>query len=309
MKKVLLAGFGLMTAASAAMGEEVQATKKAAILTPIENLYGRVELRQTSQEWSAEDRSVQRSVASYQLRPRVGTKMFNNRLDTFAEVAFTNSARTSNFKQGQGYWYAEFAALQGDTFNITPYQESFLPYEGKAFETKLAVTLDAKTAGLNLGVGELTLHGGLEPQMGIGTREKTTSNVNRNREKLTLSEGAAAPEVKQQEPDFTLEYIGGIAFKPSFAPKFNLTADVYFDRNYKPVYDEVVDAEGQRLEKAGYAHEDKTLTDVILDYKADSLTTIRSRTMINHDGLFASANKPQSEPRIQQRLSLIHKLF
>lgn len=311
MKKVLLAGLGFMAATTVSFAEEVKSTKKAAILTPIENAYGRVEARQTSLEWGQADGKVQRQVATYSLRPRLGTKMFNNRLDTYVETPVSNETRTSNFSQKQSVWVSTFTALDTGNFTITPYHESYLAHQDKPFTTKLAVNFDASTS-LKTAVGEFTVHGGLEPFINTGTRETMTSRINREPGKTysTLApKEDGTIEVKQQEPDSVIEYIGGVAYTPSFAPKFKLSTDVYFDRLYHPVYNAVSDENGERLEKGGYAYEDSTMTDVILSYQADSLTTIQNRTMIFHDGLYAANFKGKDTPRIQNRLSLIYKLF
>lgn len=311
MKKVLLAGLGFMAAASVAMAEDVKSTKKAAILTPIENLYGRVETRQTSLEWLDSNGESVNQVIGYSLRPRLGTKLFNNRLDTYVETPITNSKNTSNFSQGQSVWVSTFTALDKPNFSITPYHESLLAFRDKPFSTKVAVNFDAFTT-LKTGAGELTVHGGIEPFLNTGTRETMTNRVNREPGKsyslVTTKEDGSA-EIKQQEPDTTLEYIAGVAYVPSFAPKFRLSTDVYFDRLYHPVYNAVSDEKGERIEKSGYAYEDSTMTDVILSYQADSLTTIQNRTLIFHNGLYAANYKGKDTPRIQNRLSLIYKLF
>lgn len=311
MKKVLLAGLSFLAVTTVSFAEEVTSSKKAAIMTPIENMYGRVETRQTSLEWSQADGKVQRQVTAYSLRPRLGTKLFNNRLDTYVETPVSNTARTSNFDQKQSVWVSTFNALETSNFTITPYHESYLAHHNTPFTTKLAVNLDAFTS-LKTSAGEFTVHGGLEPNINTGTRETMTSRINRDPGKtfatLTTKDDGKA-EMKQQEPDSTLEYIGGVAYTPSFAPKFKLSTDVYFDRVFHPVYNAVADENGERIEKAGYAYDDTTLTDVIFSYQADSLTTIQNRTMINHNGFYASNAKGKDTPRIQNRLSLIYKLF
>jgi hypothetical protein len=237
--------------------------------------------------------------------------MFNNRLDTYVETPVSNSARSSNFEQKQSVWSSTFAALETKNFTITPYHESFLAYHGTPFTTKVALNMDAVTS-LKTSAGEFTVHGGLEPVFNTGTRETMTGRINREPGKsyaaLTTKEDGSA-EIKQQEPDTTLEYIAGVAYVPSFAPKFKLSTDVYFDRVYHPVYNALSDENGERVEKAGYAYEDSTLTDVILTYQADSLTSIQNRTMISHTGFYAANTKGKETPRIQNRLSLIYKLF
>jgi hypothetical protein len=310
MRLFLATGLGVLAATTTAMAAEVTSTKKAAVMTPIENLYGRVELRQTSLEWG-ENGDVQRGVTLYSLRPRLGTKLFNNRLDTFIEVPVASDARSSNFLQRQTYWLTTFNALETSNFSITPYNESFLAHEDKPFTTKLAVTLDAFTT-IKTTAGDVRLHGGLEPFMETGTRATMTNRINREPGKtyslVTTTEDGSA-EAAQREPSTALEYMVGVSYVPSFAPKFSLSTDVYFDRIYRPVYDAVSDESGERLEKTGYAVEDTTFTDVILAYNADSLTTIQNRLMIYHDGLYAANTKGKATPRIQNRLSLIYKLF
>ncbi len=311
MKKMLLAGLGCVAVTTASFGGDVTSAKKAAIMTPIENLYGRVEMRQTSLEWSQADGAVQREVTAYSLRPRLGTKMFKNRLDTFLETPVASSARTSNFDQRQSIWVSTFNALETDHISITPYQESLLAFHDSPFTTKVAVNVDAFTT-VKTSIGDVTIHGGLEPNFNTGTRQTLTNRVNRepgkNYASLTTKDDGTS-EIKQQEPDTTLEYFGGIAYTPSFAPKFRLATDVYFDRLYHPVYNAVSNENGEYIEKAGYAYEDSTLTDIVLSYQADSLTTIQNRTMVFHDGLYAANYKGKNTPRIQNRLSIVYKLF
>ncbi len=68
---VLLVGTAIC--AVSAQAAEVTVTKKAAIMTPIENMYGRVEVRQTSMRWMNADGKVDNDVTSYRLIPRLGT--------------------------------------------------------------------------------------------------------------------------------------------------------------------------------------------------------------------------------------------
>jgi hypothetical protein len=310
MRKGLLAGLGFMFLATGAMAEDVKSTKKAAILTPLENMYGRVEARHTSLEWLDADKNSANQVTGYSLHPRLGTKMFNNRLDTYVETPLSSSARSSNFSQKQSVWVSTFNAFESEHFTVIPYHESKLAHENNPFSTIVALNLDAFTS-LKSSIGEFTVHGGLEPRFNTGTRETMTSRVNRDPGKtysLVTKKDDGSAEVKQQEPDSTLEYIAGVAYVP-FAPKFRLSTDTYFDRVYHPVYNAVSDEKGERLEKSGYALEDSTMTDVILSYQADSLTTIQNRTLVFHEGLYAANYKGKATPRIQNRLSLIYKLF
>jgi alkyl hydroperoxide reductase subunit F len=66
---------------------------------------------------------------------------------------------------------------------------------------------------------------------------------------------------------------------------------------------------GDQVEKTGYAISDVTTTDFVVAYKADDLTTIQSLTRVRHDGFYAESKPYGALPQIEQRLSLIQKLF
>jgi hypothetical protein len=312
MKRLLVLGFTMMASAFAARAEDVRTTKKAAIMTPIENLYGRIEARQTSMQWESEKAGKQRGVTSYKLVPRIGTKAFNNRLDIYVETPITNEARTSNYKQSISNYQTTLAAYTGNVFSITPYAQGYLPYNGSDFTSDIAINTDAAKT-FELSFGKLSIHGGLEPQVSTGTEPTQGEAIVRKNGALSLKDDGSPEKqnITQREPTTTLEYIAGFAFTPTFAPKLSLGTDAYFDRSYIPTYELRSDETGDHMEKTGYKINDRTLTDVVLTYKADSLTSIQSLTRLRHDGFYA-ANKPSQSPRmpqIEQRLSLIHNLF
>jgi hypothetical protein len=312
MKRLMKVGFGMMVAATTAHAEDVSATKKAAIMTPIENLYGRVEARQTAMQWESASGQKQRGVTSYKLVPRLGTRAFKDRLDIFVETPVANSARTSNYEQKASNYQATFAAYSGDILSVTPYAQGYLPHNGSDFTSDIALNTDAAKS-FDTAIGKFTIHGGLEPQVSTGTEPTQGEASIRNYGAMALK-GDGSQEKKsiaQSEPTTTLESIAGFSFTPSFAPKLSLATDAYFDRTFTPEYEMRADETGEHVEKTGYSIGERTLTDVVVTYKADSLTSIQSLTRLRHDGFYA-ANKshdPARMPQIEQRLSLIHKLF
>ncbi len=305
MKKVLLAGFGIVAAASSAMGEQVTATKRSPIMTPIENVYGRVEVRQTSlSDRTADHSSRSNRVASYSLVPRLGTKAFNNRLNLYVESPLKSVIHTSTFAQTQPAYVGTFAALEAEHFSITPYVQGGLPHKEARLSSLLAVNFDASSS-IETGMGALSFHGGIEPELSTGTKvTKVKANVMSNGALALAEDGSVqTKEVAPQEPTPIMEYSAGVSFTPSIAPKFSLGVNTYVDREFAPVYVVMEDEAGSRQEKTGYAITDASLSDIVLAYKADSLTTIQSLTRIRQNGVLASV------PSIEQRLSLIVKLF
>ena len=305
MKKVLLASFGILAAASSAMGEQVTASKRSPIMTPIENVYGTIEVRQTSKSEKAADGTRSNRVSSYRLVPRLGTKAFNDRLNLYANFPVQNVVKTSNVVKVRSDYAAIFAAVAADNYSITPYVNGLLPNNDDRFDAMLAVTFDL-AASVETGIGALGFHGAIEPEMATGTQSKAVDAQRMSNGQLSLAEDGSAntKKVSAQEPTPTMEYVAGVSFTPSSAPKFSLTADVYVDREYAAAYVVREDDTGaSRQEKTGYNITNKSLTDIILAYKADKLTTIQSLSRIRQDGVIATA------PRIEQRLSLIHKMF
>jgi len=303
---------GLMIAGSA-FAAEVTATKKAAIMTPIENMYGRVEVRQTSMRWKNANGKVENGVTSYRLLPRLGTKAFNDRLDVYVETPITNEARTSMYSQSTSAYQATFVALAGETFSITPYVQGYLPHNGSDLSSDAAVNFTAATTYKSV-LGAIDLRGGFEPHVASGTEPmRSDARVVRNGS-LALGEDGN-PETKNienREPTTMMEYIVGFTFTPVVAPKLSLSVDAFIDREYAPVY-EVQSAESaESVKKVGYKIGDATTTDVVLNYAADSLTSIQSLTRLRHDGWYAAGKSFGSDgrmPQIEQRISLVHKLF
>jgi hypothetical protein len=312
MKKFLMIGLAALSVPATVMAEDVSATKKAAILTPIENLYGRVEARQTSMQWENSQKKIERGVASYRLVPRLGTKAFKDRLDVFVETPITNKARTSSYEQSRSFYQATFAAYSNGPFSVTPYSQGYLPFKGAGVESVIALNTDVSGSFEIIG-GKLTLHGGIEPQINTGSKPATSEAAVVKNGALSLDENgnAQTQTIENREPGTTLEYIAGFSFTPSFAPKLSLTTDAYFDRVSTPTYELRSDETGDHVEKTGYDVNHKTLTDVVVAYKADKETTIQSLTRIRHVGFYEDAQNYSASrvPQIEQRISLIQKLF
>jgi len=296
------------------LGAEVTATnKKAAIMTPIENMYGRVEVRQTSMRWKNAAGKIENGVTSYRLVPRLGTKAFNDRLDVYVEVPVTNEARTSNYTQSPSVYQATFAALAGDLFSITPYVQGYLPHNGSDFTSDAAVNFTAASSKESV-LGTLDFRVGLEPHVASGT-EPTRSDVGIRRNGSLSLDQEGKPEtrnINNREPTTMVEYLVGVTFTPKATPKLSLSVDTFIDREFAPVY-EVKDNNGsESVEKTGYKIGDATTTDFVLTYAADSLTSVQSLTRVRNDGWYAagvSSSEGSRLPQVEQRLSLVHKLF
>ncbi len=310
-KSILLVGTAV--GAVSAQAAEVTATKKAAIMTPIENMYGRVEVRQTSMRWLNADGKVDNDVTSYRLVPRLGTTAFNDRLDVYVEIPVTSETRSSMYSQSPTVYQATFAALSGNVFSITPYVQGYLPYDGSDFSSDAAVNFTAATTYDSV-LGALDLRAGIEPHVSSGT-EPTTSDVRIRRNGALALGQDGSPEtrtVDHKEPTTMMEYLLGFTFTPHVAKKLSLSVDTFIDREYAPVY-EIRESDGaQALEKTGYKVGDATTTDVVLNYAADSLTSVQSLTRLRNDGWYAAGVRSADGsrmPQIEQRISLIHKLF
>lgn len=318
MKKLSVPVFGSLVLVSMgfagqSMAAEVTATKKAAIMTPIENMYGRVELRQTSMRWKNDNNSVESGVTSYRLVPRLGTKAFDDRLDVYVEVPITNEARTSSYTQSPSVYQATFAAVSGDVFSVTPYVQGYLPYNGSDFQSDAAVNVSVGTSYESV-LGTLELRAGLEPHVSSGT-EPTRSDVRIRRNgslSLNVDGSPESREIENREPTTMMEYLLGFTLTPKATPKLSLSVDTFIDREFAPVY-EVRDLEGREsVEKTGYKIGDATTTDVVLNYEADKLTSIQSLTRFRNDGWYAAGVKSSEGgrvPQVEQRISLVHKLF
>jgi hypothetical protein len=305
MKNVLLTSIGILAAASSAMGGEVTATKRSPIMTPIENAYGTIEVRQISKSDKAADGTRSNRVSSYRLVPRLGTTVFNDRLNLYAQFPVENVVKTSTITKTKSDYAAIFSAVQAEHYSITPFVKGLLPSDQNRFDAVLAVTFDLASS-VDTGIGALSFHGALEPEMATGTKSKddVDAKVISNGQYSLAEDGAPATQkVTPQEPTPTMEYAAGASFTPSIAPKLSLTVDLYVDREFAAAYVVREDDEGSRQEKTGYKITNTSLTDIVLAYKADSLTTIQSLSRIRQDGVMATA------PRIEQRLSLIHKMF
>lgn len=310
----MILAISTLTGAAVSTAAEVTATnKKAAIMTPIENMYGRIEVRQTSMRWKNADGKIENGVTSYRLVPRLGTTAFNDRLDMYVEVPITNEARTSMYSQSPSVYQATFAALSGDVFSITPYMQGYLPYNGSDFSSDLAVNFTAATS-LESSFASIDLRAGFEPHVASGT-EPTRSDVGIRRNGSLSLDQDGSPEtrtVDHREPTTMVEYLVGFTVTPKIAPKLSLSVDTFIDREFAPVY-EVKDSDGsESVEKTGYKIGDATTTDFVLNYAADKLTSVQSLTRVRNDGWYAAGvagSGGSRMPQVEQRISLIHKLF
>ena len=282
-------------------------------MTPIENMYGRVEIRQTSMRWKNENGKTDNGVTSYRLVPRLGTTAFNDRLDVYVEVPITNEARTSMYSQSASNYQATFAALSGEVFSITPYVQGYLPYNGSDFSSDAAVNFTAATS-LETVFATVDLRAGVEPHVASGT-EPTRSEVGIRRNGALSLDQEGKPEMRSldnREPTTMVEYLAGFTITPKAAPKLSLSVDTFIDREFAPVYEVRENNGSESVEKTGYKIGDATTTDLVLTYAADKLTSVQSLTRVRNDGWYAAGvvgSDGSRMPQVEQRLSLIHKLF
>ena len=318
MKRIV--GFAIIAATSvAAYGEEVKTSKVAALNTAIDNLYGSVSIRQASYEAPTEKRDEKRTLLS--VRPRLGTKLFDGKVDAFFEAPLWHASNTAHFEQRYILPEVDVTLLDDDYATIMPYFDAVMPKGGEILSSNIHAYLELHAKINGTPAGDLTPFVAVEPAMNFHDKAQTTtvdeSSSSKNSGGLALTDttdnsGNRTRTTNQQEPGTQVQYSAGVNYVPSVVKKLTVTAQALFTREYNPRYAIVEQSNGEtKEEKTGYDTTDTTMNNLILSYKADDKVTVSNDFRYRLNGFYAETAHADigGYQRIENRLVLTYKLF
>ena len=314
MKRLL--SLALVAASSAAAyGEEVKTSKTAAINTAINNLYGSVDLRQASYQAASDDKEDSRTLFS--VRPTLGTKLFDGKVDTYFTAPFFHRNKTANLDQPYLLHETDVTLLDNEYTTIRPYFDAVFPKGGEVSSSNFHAYLELHTIQKGTAVGDLTPFVALEPMVAYHDKAQTakasvdSSNAGKNSTALTTNSDGTTT-IGKQEPESALEYTVGVNYVPATIKKLTVTGAAILTREYDPQYKMVQSVEGDnQVEKTGYTIRDTTKNQLVLSYKASDTTTISNDFRYRLNGFYASTANTDvvGYQRIENRLVLTYKLF
>lgn len=236
---------------------DVAVEKRASALDVLTNTYTKVEARH-GLDLSMEGNKLKNSTPRVEVRPTVGTRLVDGRLDLNVTFGAIKKSGTAEFTQRNPEIVAELSAYSGDNLSVTPYLDVFTPFAGKGTSGKMAVNTAVKTQELSTGAGTISLTASVEPGVETASRPgfaPVDIRVDRSADELGLvyNEEKSTHETEKREPNLSNEAVATITFKPSNLAGVTASLGGFVDTEWSPKYEVVVsEEESFDVRKAGY---------------------------------------------------------
>lgn len=293
--KVSIGIFSLMAAAAlsgVAMAQDqaaVSAEKQAPIKSVLPGAYGSVEMRHsTLREVDAEDKKVGDN-SSLNIRPTLGTTLFNDKVDTAFTWAFQKKTDTTALKKTWFYNETQVKVLDGNVNGKTPYYfgpyafTSFLERGGEGFSYSDIGLYGEITTDLAIPSGAISIMGYTNPLAELNSKRNSSENqvlvenrTSRSDSELGLTtndDGDA--QIEQRDPTL-INYTGGsVKYKPAAVAGFSTGFGVDLIQIWKPKYQTVESSDGDtRTELNGYDSKALSVNKFILGYKINDKLSV-----------------------------------
>lgn len=275
--KISKAIFAVVTGAalsSAAMAQDqaaVTAEKTTGIKSLLPGAYANVQMRHYTVR-KMDDDTVVNDIPRLEVRPNIGTTLFNDKVDTSMLWIFNKKAGSQTVNKTVLENITQVKVLDGKNGFIGPYAET-VQANGVSFSESYVGLYGEGSYDLALAPGTLTLGGWIQPNAVLksGKWSKDSESLVPVTNKTGHGDFALAEgddnKIEQRDPSlFSLNAVNA-KFKPAAIPGFSVGAEIEYDQLWKPKYS-VKDVEGDaRAEQDGYATSGLTTSKFILSYK------------------------------------------
>lgn len=306
MKLQVVSLMMLAGVASAAQAEEIKVQKKAGGAQIADSLYGEVEGRVQTYQFNDAAGNTQGS-RSLALRPKLGTKIANEKLNINMVLPVTNRQQSAVSTSGRPEVEANLSLFDSKNFSIDLYHFSYLKNNDADYAGYLDLDFVAKrdfqTAGGVLATSIL-----FEPEAQLTTTKGPANVRSFEREDgtaLAASEQEPAPE--QRETDKAINVYPSVAFSPTAVPGLKTSLGAIFNNTYKARYVRTLDASGEtEMKHDGYDVSRATQFRYTVKYQLKDGLYVYNQLRQNLDG-YAEASTKAS--RLDNRTGIVMSLF
>lgn len=279
--------------ASAQTAPDVTSEKRASAQDVITNAYTRVEVRH-GLNLNMNGESVGSMSPRMEVRPTVGTRLANGRLDLNVTFGAIKDSKTAEFKQRNPEIIAELSAFSSNNFSLTPFLDVFTPFAGKGTTGKMALNTEVKSREFSGPAGSLTLTASVEPGIETASRSgfaPVENQVGRpgNDFGLVFDEKTQTEQTTKREPNMSNETVAAITFKPARISGLTASLSGFVDTEWMPKYEAVASAQsesGVDVRKVGYSVSNTSFNRVRLTWAVNDRVLFINDTLQYIDGIY-----------------------
>jgi len=315
MKRQILGVAVTVGIAAAAHGEEIKAVKKSGGQQVIDSLYGDVEGRIQTYQFVDGNGNTQGS-RNLVLRPKLGTKMLNEKLDLNLTMPVTNNQMSSVTKQERPEAETTLSLYENSIMTVELYTFHYLQTKDQPYDGYVDLDVTLKKDFNELSIGKLETSVLIEPEANLTANSQPATITRTERidgTALTEDERKNVGTSQQRETTKALNIYPKISLKPAGAPDLTLSFATIFNTTYTPEYVQKVGPDGETtLEKDGegaFGYSISRLTQVryTAKYQIKEGVFVYNQLRQNIDG-FASAGL-KSGTRLDNRTGIVMSLF
>lgn len=308
-----LRAMGLMMLAgytASANAESITTTKKSGGQQVSDSLYGDVETRLTSHRYFDANGNTQAN-RDLALRPKLGTKIMNERLDLNLTLPVVNKQSSAISKQAQPEALADFTIYSSDRLLVSLNTTNFMATSEAKYDGYLDLDITFKRKFDKLSVGAVTASLMLEAESNLTTNRADADIVARERSdglSLTGAEPVETPE--QKETVKSLYVYPKVAFEPAIVPGLTLAVASYMGPSYKPKYEQTIDAQTGETTTKNVGYEVRAITQnrYTISYAINDQVSVYNQLRQNLKG-YQESRVDDGKASIENRTGLTVTLF
>ena len=307
MGLMMLAGY-----AANANAEGVTATKKSGGQQVMDNLYGDVEARVTTWRYfdKAGNTQANRDLA---LRPKLGTKIMNDRLDLNLTMPVLNRQNSVVSEQARPEAYAELTIFTAEHVDVNLNTTNYMPTKDGAYEAYLDLDTTVKHKFAPTSVGTFNVSCLLEIESSLSTQKADANIVSREH-----TDGTALSEIEdknvetpEQRSNTKSVYLyPKVSFEPAGIAGLTFSLGTYTGPSYTQKYTQQIDSgTGEsKLKEAGYEVRTYTQNRYTIKYAINDDISIYNQLRQNLKG-YNEARMNPGQSALENRTGITMNLF
>lgn len=307
MGLMMLAGYAVN-----ANAEGITATKKTGGQQVMDNLYGDVETRLTSWRFfdKAGNTQANRDLA---LRPKLGTKVMNERLDLNLTLPVVNRQNSVVSEQARPEAYAELSIYTNDVLNLNLNTTNYMQTKTGAYEAYLDLDATVTHKFAPTSAGTVTLSCLFELESNLSTQKADANVIGREHTDgtaLTEIEDQSVTTPEQRANTKSVYLYPKVTFEPAAVAGLSFSLGSYMGPSYTQKYTQQVDsATGEsKLKESGYEVRTNTQNRYTVKYAINSDISIYNQLRQNLKG-YNESRVAAGSSSLENRTGITMNLF
>jgi hypothetical protein len=307
MGLMMLAGY-----AAHANAEGVTATKKSGGQQVMDNLYGDVEARVTT--WRFYDKAGNtQATRDLALRPKLGTKVMNERLDLNLTLPILNRQNSVVSEQARPEAYAELSIYENEHVDVNLNTTNYMQTKDGAYEAYLDLDTTVKHKFAPLAAGTFNVSCLIELESTLSTQKAEANILSREH-----TDGTALTDIEDKNTDTpqqksntkSIYVYPKISYEPAAIAGLTFSLGSIMGPSYTQKYNQTVDASTgeSKLKEAGYEVRVYSQNRYTVKYAINSDISVYNQLRQNVRGYNEERMAP-GQPELENRTGITMNLF